>query len=166
MATKTFYEFSAKDIDGNEVSMGKYKGNVVVVVNVASKCGFTDKNYKQLGELLTKYKDQGLRVAAFPCNQFAHQEPSCELDIKNFVNDNYTLDADFYSKVNVNGSNAHPLFNFLKHEQHGFLTDAIKWNFTKFLVDKSGNVVKRYSPNTAPLDMTSDIEKLLKDEKL
>ncbi|VDD86296.1 unnamed protein product [Enterobius vermicularis] len=125
MTDKKFYDFTAKDIDGNEVSMSKYKDQVVIVVNVASKCGYTDKSYKQLNELMKKYKDEGLRIAAFPCNQFGRQ-----------------------------------------HEQHGFLVDAIKWNFTKFLIDRDGNVVKRYAPNNEPLAMSGDIEKLLKREKL
>lgn len=166
MSSKKFYDFVAKDVDGNDVSMSKYKDLVVIVVNVASKCGYTNKSYSQLKEILQKYKDQGLRIAAFPCNQFGFQEPACELDIKKFVTEKFGFDPDLYSKVNVNGSNTHPLFEFLKHAQHGFLTDTIKWNFTKFLIDRDGNVVKRYAPNTEPLSMIDDIEKLLKGEKL
>lgn len=166
MTLKNFYDFTAKDIDGNEVSMDKYKGQVVIVVNVASKCGYTNKSYVQLNELYLKYKDKGLQIAAFPCNQFGHQEPACETDIRKFVTEDYRFKGDLYSKIDVNGSHAHPLFEYLKHAQHGFLVDAIKWNFTKFLIDRDGNVVKRYAPSTDPLHMVDDIEKLLKGEKL
>uniref|UniRef100_A0A914CGA6 Glutathione peroxidase n=1 Tax=Acrobeloides nanus TaxID=290746 RepID=A0A914CGA6_9BILA len=161
MADKTIYQFNAKDADGNDTSLEKYKGNVVLVVNVASECGLTNSNYTQLKEVLEKYRDQGLRIAAFPCNQFGGQEPACELDIKKFVNNNYHFEPDLYAKIDVNGDNAHPLYKFLKKEQGGTLTDAIKWNFSKFLVDKEGHPVKRYSPTTEPKDIIKDIEKLL-----
>ncbi|EYC07790.1 hypothetical protein Y032_0069g396 [Ancylostoma ceylanicum] len=165
MSAHSIYQFKVKDADGKEVSLDKYKGKVVVVVNVASQCGLTNSNYTQLKELLDKYKSQGLEVAAFPCNQFGGQEPACELDIKNFVADKFKFEPDLYAKVDVNGDKADPLFKFLKKEkvcemlevlksnryqeqwekfQGGTLIDAIKWNFTKFLVDKEGNVVKRY----------------------
>ncbi|KAK6035624.1 putative phospholipid hydroperoxide glutathione peroxidase, partial [Cooperia oncophora] len=118
-------------------------GKVLIVVNVASQCGLTNANYTQFKELLDKYKSQGLEVAAFPCNQFGGQEPACELDIKNFVASKFNFEPDLYAKVNVNGDNADPLFKFLKKEQvGGTMFDAIKWNFTKFLVDREGNIVK------------------------
>uniref|UniRef100_A0A914D948 Glutathione peroxidase n=1 Tax=Acrobeloides nanus TaxID=290746 RepID=A0A914D948_9BILA len=123
--------------------------------------GLTNSNYTQLKEVLEKFQDKGLRIAAFPCNQFGGQEPACEIDIKNFVNDKFHFEPDLYSKINVNGYNAHPLYKFLKKEQGGTLFDAIKWNFTKFLVDKEGHPVKRYGPTTEPKDIVKDIEKLL-----
>ncbi|EPB79005.1 glutathione peroxidase [Ancylostoma ceylanicum] len=182
MSAHSIYQFKVKDADGKEVSLDKYKGKVVVVVNVASQCGLTNSNYTQLKELLDKYKSQGLEVAAFPCNQFGGQEPACELDIKNFVADKFKFEPDLYAKVDVNGDKADPLFKFLKKEkvcemlevlksnryqeqwekfQGGTLIDAIKWNFTKFLVDKEGNVVKRYGPTTEPKEMVKEIEELL-----
>jgi len=158
---KSIYQFTVKDADEKEVSMEKYKGKVVIIVNVASQCGFTDSNYKQLKELLDVYKEKGLEVAAFPCNQFGGQEPGCEIDIKNFVKDKYKFEPDLYSKINVNGADAAPIYKFLKKEQGGTLIDAIKWNFTKFLVDRKGHAVNRYAPNTEPNKMEKDIEKLL-----
>ncbi|KAE9549169.1 hypothetical protein FO519_007617 [Halicephalobus sp. NKZ332] len=163
MATgkKNFYDFDVKDADGKETSLSKYKGKVVIVVNVASECGLTNSNYTQLKEVLDKYHDKGLEVAAFPCNQFGGQEPACEIDIKSFVQNKFKFEPDLYSKINVNGDNADPLYKFLKKEQGGTLVDAIKWNFTKFLVDREGNVVKRFAPTTEPKDMIKDIEKYL-----
>lgn len=116
---------------------------------MATNCGFTKSNYNQLNELYSKYKDQGLEIAAFPCNQFNNQEPGCSVDIQEFLKKN-KVEFDVYDKINVNGKEAHPLYDFLKKEQGGFLVDAIKWNFTKFLVDKNGKPVARYSPNTEP----------------
>lgn len=118
-------------------------------MNVATNCGFTKSNYSQLNELYTKYKDQGLRIAAFPCNQFNGQEPGCETDIKEFIKKN-NVEFDLYSKVNVNGDEAIPLYKYLKKAQGGFMIDAIKWNFTKFLVDKEGKPVARFAPNKEP----------------
>ncbi|VDK44687.1 unnamed protein product [Anisakis simplex] len=141
MSSNTVHEFSAKDVDGNVVSMNKYKGHTLIIVNVASDCGLTNSNYTELKEVLEKYRDSGLRVAAFPCNQFGNQEPGCELDIKEFVNKKYAFEPDLFAKIDVNGENAHPLYKFLKAEQGGTLTNSIKWNFTKFLVDKEGHVV-------------------------
>ncbi|WKX93318.1 hypothetical protein Q1695_010957 [Nippostrongylus brasiliensis] len=161
MAAKTIYDFKVKDAEEKEVSLDKYKGKVVVIVNVASQCGLTNSNYTQLKELLDKYKSKGLEVAAFPCNQFGGQEPACELDIKNFVHDKFKFEPDLYAKVNVNGDNADPLYKFLKKEQGGTVFDAIKWNFTKFLVDREGKVVKRFGPTTEPKDMVKDVENLL-----
>uniref|UniRef100_A0A914UIQ3 Glutathione peroxidase n=2 Tax=Plectus sambesii TaxID=2011161 RepID=A0A914UIQ3_9BILA len=158
---KTIYQFHAKDIDGNDVSMDKYKDKAVIIVNVASECGLTNKNYTQLKPILDKYKERGLAIAAFPCNQFGGQEPSCEIDIKDFVNKKYQFEPDLYAKIDVNGKDAHPLFEFLKKEKGGTLGDFIKWNFTKFLVDKEGHVIKRYAPTTDPKDMEKDLEKLL-----
>uniref|UniRef100_A0A915ALV6 Glutathione peroxidase n=2 Tax=Parascaris univalens TaxID=6257 RepID=A0A915ALV6_PARUN len=166
MLSQTIYDYSAKDVDGKDVSLSKYKGYAVLIVNVASECGLTKSNYTQLKEILEKYRDSGLRIAAFPCNQFGGQEPGCELDIKEFITKKYEFEPDLYSKVEVNGDNAHPLYKFLKEEQGGTITDAIKWNFTKFLVDRNGHVVKRYSPQTQPKDIVKDIETILNGAKV
>ncbi|KAK5983231.1 Glutathione peroxidase [Trichostrongylus colubriformis] len=161
MSATSIYQFKVKDADNKEVTLDKYKGKVLIVVNVASQCGLTNSNYTQFKELLDKYKSKGLEVAAFPCNQFGSQEPACELDIKNFVANKFNFEPDLYAKIDVNGDKADPLFKYLKKEQGGTMFDAIKWNFTKFLVDREGNVVKRYGPTTEPKDMVKDIEQLL-----
>jgi phospholipid-hydroperoxide glutathione peroxidase len=152
------YEFTAKDIDGNEVSLDKYSGKPTLVVNVASNCGLTKNNYKQLNELYEKYEKEGLRIAAFPSNQFAGQEPGCDIDIKEFAKKN-NVKFDMYSKVDVNGDSAHPIYKWLKNQKGGFLgLDAIKWNFTKFLIDKNGVPVKRYAPTVEPKDIEKDLK--------
>ncbi|KAJ1346885.1 Glutathione peroxidase 2 [Parelaphostrongylus tenuis] len=160
----TIYQFTVKDADNKEVSLDKYKGHVVIMVNVASQCGFTKSNYTQLKELLDKYKSQGLEVAAFPCNQFGGQEPGSEDDIKKFVESKFNFKPDLYAKIDVNGANAAPLYEFLKKEKGGTLIDAIKWNFTKFLIDRNGKVNKRYAPTTEPKEMVPDIEALLAEK--
>jgi len=157
---KTIYEFTAKDIDGNDVSLDKYKGFALIVVNVASNCGFTKTHYKELNELYDKYEEKGLRILAFPCNQFLGQEPACDVDIKEFAKKN-NAKYDFFAKIEVNGDNAHPLYKWLKQQQPGFLGNFIKWNFTKFLVDRQGVVVKRFAPTTNPSKMVADIESVL-----
>jgi len=155
---KTLYEFKVKDIDGNEVDLKKYEGKPTLVVNVASNCGFTKNNYKQLNELYEKYEKDGLRILAFPSNQFNGQEPGCDIDIKEFAKKN-NVKFDMFSKINVNGDGAHPLYKWLKNQKGGILgIDAIKWNFTKFLVDKNGVPVKRYAPNVDPKDIEPDIK--------
>lgn len=157
---KSIHEFSVLDIDGNEVSLDKYKGHVVLIVNVASKWGFTDKNYKQLQALHAQYAESnGLRILAFPCNQFGSQEPGTNEEIKKFATEKYGVQFDMFSKINVNGSNADPLYNFLKLKQRGTFGDFIKWNFTKFLCDKDGVPVKRYAPNTEPDECAKDFPK-------
>lgn len=158
---KNLYEFTVKDIDGNEVSMSKYEGKPTLVVNVASNCGFTKSNYNQLNELYSKYEEKGLRIAAFPCNQFMNQESACEVDIKNFAEKN-NVKFDMYSKIAVNGSETIPLYRWLKNKQKGLLgTTAIKWNFTKFLIDKEGNPIKRYAPTTSPNSIEPDVKALV-----
>jgi len=158
---KKLYEFTAKDIDGNEVSMNRYEGKPVLVVNVASNCGLTKNNYKQLNELYEKYEKSGLRIAAFPSNQFANEEPACDIDIKEFAKKN-NVKFDMFSKIEVNGDNAHPLYKWLKNQKGGILGfDAIKWNFTKFLIDKKGVPVKRYAPTVEPKDIEKDIKSQL-----
>ncbi|KAL7072581.1 hypothetical protein ACQ4LE_007792 [Meloidogyne hapla] len=159
--TNTIYNFEAKDIDGKDVKMDIYKGRVVLMVNVASECGFTKTNYPQMKVLLEKYKDQGLSVACFPCNQFNGQEPGTNEEIKKFINEKFNFYPDLYAKIDVNGKSAHPLWEFLKHEKHGTLIDAIKWNFTKFLVDKNGIPVSRHAPTDEPEKLEPEIKKLL-----
>jgi glutathione peroxidase len=155
------YDFEAKTIDGSSQKLSAYKGKTLLVVNVASKCGFTPQ-YKGLEALWRKYKDQGLVIAGFPCDQFGHQEPGDENEIKNFCSLNYEVSFPLYAKIEVNGKNTHPLYQHLKSSAPGVLgTEAIKWNFTKFLVDKSGKVVKRYAPNDTPEAIDKDIAELL-----
>ena len=159
---KTFYDFSAKRIDGSDVSMSSYKNKVILVVNVASKCGYTPQ-YKGLEKLYKTYKAQGFEVLGFPCNQFKNQEPGTAKEIQNFCSVNYGVTFPLFAKIDVNGEKADPLYVYLKKEKSGFLgTEAIKWNFTKFLIDRKGNVVKRYGSSTKPAEIAKDIEKLLK----
>ena len=157
---KTIYDFSVKTIDGQEQSLSHYKGNVVLIVNVASKCGFTPQ-YKGLQELYDKYKNRGFVVLGFPCNQFLSQEPGTNDEIKHFCSINYGITFPMFDKIDVNGDTAHPLYKYLTSAKGGFITDSIKWNFTKFLIDRKGTVVKRYPPQTAPENMEEDIKKLL-----
>lgn len=149
---ESFYDFKAISIEGEEVSMSDYKGKVVIVVNTASKCGFTPQ-FEGLEALYKKYKDKGLVILGFPCNQFANQEPGDEQQIINGCMVNYGVTFPMFSKINVNGDDAHPLFKFLKKEASGTLGDAIKWNFTKFVINKEGKVIKRFSTQTKPEDM-------------
>lgn len=154
----SIYDFSAKDIDGNDVSLEKYRGHVCIIINVACKCGLTGSNYPQLQVLHEKFADsKGLRILGFPCNQFAGQEPWSEEEIKEFIKQ-YDVKFDMFSKTNVNGDDAHPLWKYLKSKQGGFLGSFIKWNFTKFLIDKQGQPVKRYGPNVNPSDIEKDLE--------
>jgi len=151
----SIYDFTAKDIDGNEVSLSKYAGHVCIIVNVASKWGKTPVNYKQLVALQKEYAEAaGLRILAFPCNQFGSQEPGTDAEIKAFAEHKgveFDKGFDFFSKIDVNGSNAHPLWNYLKKKQGGTLTNAIKWNFSKFVIDKEGQPVARFSPMDDPI---------------
>ena len=144
------YDFKATTIDGDEQSLAEYKGKTMLIVNVASKCGFTPQ-YKGLEDLYEKFRDQGLVVLGFPCDQFGHQEPGDEEEIKNFCSLNYDVQFPLFAKIEVNGANTHPLYQYLKSQARGLLgSEAIKWNFTKFLVDKDGKVVKRYAPTDTP----------------
>jgi glutathione peroxidase len=155
------YDFKARTIDGVDQSLADYRGKVLLVVNVASKCGFTPQ-YKGLEALYREYKDKGLVILGFPCDQFGHQEPGDENEIKNFCSLNYDVSFPMFAKIKVNGDDAHPLYKHLKDEQGGVLGwDAIKWNFTKFLVDKTGKVVKRYAPTDKPESIAKDIAALL-----
>jgi len=158
------YDFSALSVDGHEVPLAQYTGKVLVVVNTASKCGFTPQ-YAGLEALYRDYKDRGVVVLGFPCNQFGAQEPGTEAEIAQFCELNYGVSFPIFAKIDVNGPNAHPLYKFLKSEKSGLLgvigLDAIKWNFTKFLVDQTGKVVGRYAPSTAPAELAPEIDKLL-----
>jgi len=156
---QSVYEFVANDIKGNPVSLEKYRGHVLIIVNVASKCGYTGEHYKQLNELQDEFgESKGLRILAFPCNQFANQEPGDAEQIQCFLKDR-KCQYDLFEKIDVNGNGAHPLWQFLKHKQGGTLFDAIKWNFTKFIVDKNGVPVERHGPSTNPMDMKKNLEK-------
>lgn len=157
----SIYDIDIKDIGSNTVSMSKYKHRVLLIVNVASKCGFANQ-YEGLEKLHEAYHERGLSVLGFPCNQFLSQEPGNDKEIKELCSLTYGVKFDMFSKINVNGENAHPLYKYLKKEASGFLgIDAIKWNFTKFLVDKTGKVIQRYAPNTKPEEIEGDIQKLL-----
>lgn len=157
----TAYDFSAIDIDGHDASLADHRGKVLLVVNVASRCGFTPQ-YAGLQKLWETYRDRGLVVLGFPCDQFAHQEPGDEAEIKNFCSLTYDVDFPMFSKVDVNGGGAHPLWKWLKEQKSGLLgIGAIKWNFSKFLVGRDGQVIKRYAPTDTPESMAKDIEAAL-----
>lgn len=157
----TVYDFEAKTIDGGVQKLDAYKGKLVLVVNVASKCGFTPQ-YKGLEALWRQYKDQGLVILGFPCDQFGHQEPGDENEIKNFCSLTYEVSFPMFAKIEVNGANAHPLYQHLKSAAPGLLgSEGIKWNFTKFLIGKDGQVIERYAPLDTPEKIGKDIAKLL-----
>jgi glutathione peroxidase len=156
-----FYDFKAISLQGKEISMESYKGKVVLVVNTASKCGLTPQ-FEGLEKLYKQYKDKGFVILGFPCNQFANQEPGSEKDIAEGCMINYGVTFPMFSKVDVNGNNAHPIYKYLKTElKGGFFGSKIKWNFTKFIIDKDGKPFKRYSSTTAPDKLSEDIENLL-----
>lgn len=157
----TAYDFDAIDIDGKPVSLDQYRGKALLIVNVASKCGFTPQ-YTGLEKLWREYRERGLVVLGFPCDQFGSQEPGDESEIKNFCSLTYEVDFPMFAKVEVNGDGAHPLWKWLKKEKGGLLGfDAIKWNFTKFLVGRDGKVLKRYAPTDKPESLAGDIEAAL-----
>ncbi|CAH9092366.1 unnamed protein product [Cuscuta europaea] len=158
---KSVHDFTVKDSDGKGVSLSKYKGKVLLIVNVASKCGLTNSNYSELSHLYEKYKSQGFEILAFPCNQFGGQEPGSNEEIKQFACTRFKAEFPIFDKVDVNGSNTAPVYQFLKASAGGFLGGLIKWNFEKFLVDKNGKVVERYAPTTSPFQIEKDIQKLL-----
>ena len=158
---ETVYEFSAPLLDGREVSLEEFKGQVLLVVNTASQCGYTPQ-YAGLEEIFRTYKDRGLEVLGFPCNQFGAQEPGSAEEIGAFCEKNYGVSFPMFAKIDVNGPGTHPLYRFLKDEKSGiFGTKDIKWNFTKFLIDRQGNVVDRFGPSTEPKAMVGEIEGLL-----
>jgi glutathione peroxidase len=153
----SIYDFSARDIDGNERPLDSFRGKPLLVVNVASKCGFTPQ-YKGLEELHRRYRAQGFEVLGFPCDQFGHQEPGDEAEIKNFCALTYEVSFPMFAKIDVNGEHAHPLYRWLKSEGKGILgSEAIKWNFTKFLIDAEGQVVRRYAPTDTPEKIGKDV---------
>ncbi|WP_424360999.1 glutathione peroxidase [Methylocystis parvus] len=157
----TLYDIDARTIDGETKKLGDYAGKTLLVVNVASKCGFTPQ-YAGLEALYKKYADKGLVILGFPCNQFGAQEPGSESEIASFCSTSYGVSFPMFAKIDVNGEKAHPLYKLLKHEAPGLLgSEAIKWNFTKFLVDKTGKVVKRYAPTDTPQSLEKDIEAAL-----
>ena len=158
---ESLFNFSCKDVNGNEKNLSQLQGKVTLVVNTASKCGFTPQ-YKGLEDLYQKYKEQGLEVLGFPCNQFGNQEPGSNNEIEEFCTLNYGVTFPMFSKVDVNGDSADPLFKFLTSNKKGLLgSSKIKWNFTKFLVDKDGNPVKRFAPTKTPEQISEDIEEIL-----
>lgn len=160
--TKTFFDFNVLNSNGAEYLLNQHKNKVVLVVNVASKCGFTPQ-YKGLEELYSQFKNQNFIILGFPCNQFNGQEPGTETEIQQFCSLNYGVTFPILAKVEVNGKNTAPVYQFLKQQAPGlFGTEMIKWNFTKFLINKDGQVVKRFSPNTEPKDIAKDIVEALK----
>ncbi|MCY8518392.1 glutathione peroxidase [Bacillus atrophaeus] len=157
----SIYDIEVRTITGEETTLRPFAGKVMIIVNTASKCGFTPQ-LKQLQELYDTYQQEGLEILGFPCNQFMNQEPGDETSIQEFCKKNYGVTFPMFAKIDVNGAKAHPLFTYLTEQAKGMLgTKAIKWNFTKFVVDKKGNVVGRYSPNTNPKEIEDTILKLL-----
>lgn len=161
MEAKSLYEIDVETLGGKAQSLEQYRDHVLLIVNTASKCGFTPQ-YAGLEELYKKFKDRGLVILGFPCNQFGQQEPGAADEIESFCQVNYGVSFPMHAKVDVNGAGAHPLYQYLKKEKKGMLaTEGIKWNFTKFLVDREGNVIKRYAPNSTPESLEADIQAAL-----
>jgi len=154
------YDYSAKRLDGHEESLGDFRGRVLLIVNTASACGFTPQ-YKGLEALQQQFGPRGFAVLGFPCNQFGNQEPGDASQIAQFCSANYGVSFPMFAKIDVNGGHAHPLYKYLKGEKSGLLGSAIKWNFTKFLVDRAGQVVARHAPTTTPEALKKEIEALL-----
>ena len=156
----SIYDFSATSLAGEDTPLKRFEGNVLLIVNTASACGFTPQ-YKGLEALQQSFGARGFSVLGFPCNQFGRQEPGSAAEIGQFCSSNYAVSFPMFDKIDVNGDNAHPLYQYLKNEKSGLLGSSIKWNFTKFLVDRSGKVVGRYAPTATPASLTKDIEALL-----
>ena len=156
----SIYDFSAKSLAGEDTPLKRFEGNVLLIVNTASACGFTPQ-YKGLEALQQKYSARGFSVLGFPCNQFGRQEPGSAAEIGQFCSSNYAVSFPMFDKIDVNGDNAHPLYQYLRGEKSGLLGSSIKWNFTKFPIDRSGKVVGRHAPTTTPEQLTKDIEALL-----
>ncbi|KAJ1405115.1 Thioredoxin-like superfamily [Sesbania bispinosa] len=161
VSENSIHEFTVKDARGKEVNLSTYRGKVLLVINVASKCGFADTNYTQLTQLYTRYKSSGLEILAFPCNQFLKKEPGTSQEAQEFACTRYKAEYPIFGKVRVNGSETAPVYKFLKAQKSGCMGSRIKWNFTKFLVDEKGHVIQRYSPTTPPLAIENDIKKAL-----
>jgi glutathione peroxidase len=157
---ENFYQFTAKSLQGNDISMETYKGKVILVVNTASKCGLTPQ-YEGLENLYKMYSERGLVILGFPCNQFGNQEPGTEKEISEGCLINYGVSFPMFSKIEVNGDGTHPIFRYLKSKLPGTFGKKIKWNFTKFLIDRNGEPIKRFSPTTIPEKLVSDIEQAL-----
>jgi glutathione peroxidase len=158
----SIYDYIITNKEGNDIPMSNYKGKVLIIVNTASKCGFTPQ-YNELQKLYEKYGKSGLEVLAFPCNQFMNQEPGTNEEIASFCSLNFGVTFPVMAKIDVNGSTAHPLYKYLKKNSPGILGESIKWNFTKFLIDTNGNIAKRLSPNASPLKLENQIEELIKE---
>ncbi|MCM3169092.1 glutathione peroxidase [Peribacillus frigoritolerans] len=157
----SIYEFEVNKINGETISLEEYKGKVMIIVNTASKCGFSPQ-YDDLQSLYVQYKEDGVVVLGFPCNQFLNQEPGDELEIDSYCKLNHGVTFPMFAKVNVKGKEAHPLFSYLTENAPGVMgSKSIKWNFTKFLIDRNGNIVSRFAPKTKPLEMEEDIKKLI-----
>lgn len=156
----SIYDFTMKDAQGVDVNLSDYKGKVLLIVNTATGCGFTPQ-YKGLQDLYNKYQENGLEILDFPCNQFLHQAPGTDEEIVSFCQLKYNVTFRQFSKIEVNGKNASPLYVYLKEQKGGTMGSRIKWNFTKFLVDRGGNVVRRYAPTVKPEDIENDIKELL-----
>ena len=156
----TIYDLAVRLNNGGVQSMGEYRGKVLLIVNVASKCGFTPQ-YGDLEQIYRRLREQGLEILGFPCDQFGHQEPGSDAEIKEFCDRNYGVSFPLFAKIEVNGSREDPLYTFLKHKKGGLFTRAIKWNFTKFLISRQGGVIGRYSPGTAPAKLVKMIEEEL-----
>lgn len=158
----SIYSYSAQTINGENKPLADYAGKVMLIVNTASKCGFT-KQFEGLQELYEQYKNQGLVILGFPCNQFGSQDPGTNTEIDSFCQENFGVSFPMFSKINVKGENAHPLFTYLTKEAKGILTHTIKWNFTKFLINKQGDVIHRFAPQTKPKNIKKEIEKALNE---
>ncbi|MEB2492059.1 glutathione peroxidase [Peribacillus frigoritolerans] len=157
----SIYEFEVNKINGETISLEDYKGKVMIIVNTASKCGFSPQ-YDDLQSLYVQYKEDGVVVLGFPCNQFLNQEPGDDLEIDSYCKLNHGVTFPMFAKVNVKGKEAHPLFSYLTENAPGVMgSKSIKWNFTKFLIDRNGNIVSRFAPKTKPLEMEEDIKKLI-----
>lgn len=154
------YDFKVKNIDGEEISLKDYEGKVLLIVNTASKCGFTPQ-YKELEELYSKLGNEKFEVLGFPCNQFAHQEPGGSEEIKNFCSIHFNVSFPLFEKIDVKGSEAHPLYKYLTQQKKGIFGEDVKWNFTKFLVDAKGSVIERFAPATSPAKLESKILQLI-----
>jgi glutathione peroxidase len=160
----SIYDITVTDAQGKEVSLSDYKGKTMLIVNTASKCGFTPQ-YDDLQDLYDKWKDKGFEVLAFPCDQFANQEPGTNAEIQKFCEINFDLTYPVFAKLEVNGPNAHPLYKLLREKEPGLAGSKIKWNFTKFLVDAEGNVLHRYAPATKPARLSPVLERLFAEKK-
>jgi glutathione peroxidase len=160
MMMSSIYQYSAKKPNGEEVSLSNYEGKVMLIVNTASKCGFTPQ-FEELQSLFEEYKEKGFTILGFPSDQFMNQEFDNDKDIMEFCQLNYGVNFPMFSKIEVKGEGAHPLFKYLIKEKKGLVTSEVKWNFTKFLIDRDGNVVKRYAPQTSPSKIKDDLDKII-----